>query len=408
MLLSALVLFISGSFATAQTLPELYQAAVKNTAAVQDSSLSLDIANYEKRKVYAEVLPTLSAYSTTVWRDQVASAGLFGEEKQHTSYLSLSQPLFQGGSEYYALGIAKRLPKIAALNKHQAEIDLYSRVAEAFYNLFRLGREFRTLEEQEDTLKTRVKTLSKRAKIGRNKMTDVLSAQTQLARVRAERAQTESAMLRAEALLKNITGLSEIGDLKDFETVDSLMVPAAWEQNIEQSPMIRKLGLELETADKELGVANGAFLPSVDVEGRYFLERDGNLRESEWDVSLNASWEIFSSGSDYSDRKVKKLEYERLLMQQRDLKRNLINDYSTLKKDFTIQQATVTKLSEAVKLSKRNYRQHVKEGNQGLVSQLDVLRALADYLEVRRAYEKQIYETKISYIKLKSLAGVRP
>jgi outer membrane protein TolC len=394
--------------ANAQSLSEFYNAAVNNTAVVQSAILNEKASEYEKKKTYSNVLPTLSANSTTLWRDEVPSAGGSGTARQHNSYLNLSQPLFQGGSEYYALGIAKRLPKIARLATLQAEINLYNHVAEAFYTLIRIQRELRTLDEQENTLIARVRTLKKRARIGQNKKTDVLSAQSQLARVLADKAKTQSILIRAKAQLINLTGVKEILTLKDSEKVEKLKVPESWKKALQESPRLKQLQLELEVTDNELSATNGIFLPSVDLEGKYYLDRSGTLEDSKWDVSITAQWEIFSSGKDYSERKVALFKNERIKLELIDLKRSLINDYSSLKAVFLAQQKTVSMLNHAVKISKRSYTQHVKESNQGLVSPLDVLRALTDYLEVRKSYEQQIYEAQLSFVRLRSIAGVRP
>ena len=75
-------------------LKQLFSAARSYTAKLKDKTIEEEIAKKEKSKVMAGVLPSLSATSSNVWRDQ-ADVGAFGEGYQRTSYLTLSQPLFQ-------------------------------------------------------------------------------------------------------------------------------------------------------------------------------------------------------------------------------------------------------------------------------------------------------------------------
>ncbi|MCB0357105.1 MAG: TolC family protein, partial [Bdellovibrionales bacterium] len=168
------------SFTTyAQSLDELYQFATQNTSVIKQKKYSEQIAFEKKSQTRAQILPSLTANSSNVWREKVKDVGAFGESHQHTAYLSLQQPLFQGGAEYHSWQIAKRLPQIARLERLQQEIELYTRVANAFYELLKLRNEAKTLLEQQSTLSNRVKTLIQRAKIGRSKKTDVLAAESQ-------------------------------------------------------------------------------------------------------------------------------------------------------------------------------------------------------------------------------------
>ena len=91
-----------------------------------------------------------------------------------------------------------------------------------------------------------------------------------------------------------------------------------------------------------------------------------------------------------------------------DLKRTLKNDFQALHREFQMQKEVIEKLKQAVILAKQNYNQSVKEVDQGLINQLELLGVLEDYQQIQRTYDQQIYETKKVWINLKALAGVRP
>ena len=388
-------------------LKQLFSAARSYTAKLKDKAIEEEIAKKEKSKAMAGVLPSLSATSSNVWRDQ-ADVGAFGEGYQRTSYFTLSQPLFQGGAEYYALKIAGQRPEIARLEKKNAELNLYSEVASLFYTVVRLRQNQTTYKEQEGTLFRRVTTLKQRAKIGRNKQTDVLSAESQLARVRAELSQIESQRLRYEQNLLNLTGVSELGLLTDDLDLNKLEVPSEWQKTLLETPRIRATELALENSKKEVGVVRSQFLPSVDLDANYYIERSGILKDSDWDVTINAKWNLFSSGEDISEKQIKDLEVRKLENYFLEEKRNIKNDFESLTKEFLLQKAVVSKLEQAVKLAEKNYKQHIKEANQGLVSHLDVLKVLEDYLQVRQSYDQQLYNAKVTWANLEAMAGVLP
>lgn len=409
--LRAILIFFLGLTATslshAQTLEEFYEAAKNQTAPVKEKMLGEEIAKYQKEKVVAGVLPKLSLQSTSIWRE-VANVGAFGQRYQSTSNFNLVQPLFRGGAEYYGIAAAKNLPKIAEYERENAENSLFAMVAEAFYQARRIEREREILLEQEKILRDRVGTLSNRVKIGRSKGTDLIAARSQLARITAERSRTERLWEEAKKLLMSRTGSTHIDKLIDSHKVDDLLVDPNWEKNLANTPQVKANELLYENAVKQAKVARGTYLPSMDLNGNYYLHRSGILRDSHWDVSLNAKWDLYTGGNDSAEVRIKKLEASQIEARLVDLKRNLTNDFAYLKKEFSIHQKALEELDDAVSLAKQNYEQHMKEANQGLVSDLDSLIVLESYLEVRRAYYQQAFDTKMAWVSLRVLAGDRP
>lgn len=402
-----LCLCLCGPQAYAQTLQELYHAACVQTATLKQSEYSVQIAREKKKQATAAIMPSITAHSDNVWRDE-ANVGPFGEGYQRSSYLSLAQPLFQGGSEYYSLKVAKSLPQIAELEKQQQELKLFTEIAEAFFEVLKIEQDKKTLFTQLKTLEDRVSTLSQRAKIGRSKSTEVLAAMAQASRVTADLSLLESQRVLARQKLKNITGVNQLENLKDDFALDQLKIAEEWEEQLMQTPVIRMNELVLTNLQREVQMANANHLPSLDVDARYYIERAGILRDSDWDITLNARWNLFAGGRDQAEKRVQSLEAMSLELQLKDLKRNLENDFKALKEQFNNQRNVIAKLRIASQLAEENYRQHLIEVDRGLVNNLELLQVLDDYQQVRRSQDQQIYEAKKTWMRLRALAGVRP
>lgn len=406
-LLLLLTLLISQN-GFSESLEDFYQSALENTATVRDKKINVQIAEEQKNQTVGQVLPEVSAVSSSVWRDQ-ANVGAFGEPYQHSAFLNLKQPVFQGGSEYYAIGIAKNLPRIAKLQKDQEQLVLYHNVAQAYYDLLRLHKDRQTIEEQKDLLNKRIKTLEGRFKIGRNKKTDVLASQSQLARTLADIAQVERNYQAAKMRLFNLTGKSaNTANLTDSLDLDQLNIPPSWDENLTRVPVIAATKIELENAQKAIAVARGRFLPSVDLDANYYVDRAGILRDSQWDIGVVATWNFYSGGKDASEKRVATLQLQQIELRYNDLKRNLDNEYASLKQQFLLQKDMLKRLQRALNLEKQSYQQFIKEANQGLVSQLEVLRALENRIQLQRSYDEEFYKAKVSWIRIRSLAGILP
>ncbi len=401
-----LIVFLFSS-AQAQSLSELFNSAKKQTAAIKERVWAVEIAKEQKDKVIATALPSVTAQSNNVWREQ-ANVGPFGEAYQHTAFINLTQPLFQGGSEYYSIAAARNLPEIAEYEKKQEELRIFASVAQAFYQSLRFQNELQVYGEQEETLKDRLRTLRKRAKIGRSKTTDVLAARTQLARIVSERSRVERSLVASNRNLKNLTGLQNIELLVDSQDISDLQLRPEWDGQVDDNPQIKANELLLQTAEKERKAAQGSFLPSVDADANYYLDRAGILQESSWDVTVVAKWNLFNGGSDASEVRIQRLQAAQIEARLQDIKRTLHNDFQSLKKEFYLHQKTLRQLDEAVGLARSNYQQHLKEANRGLVSDLEALQVLEDYLQIRRSHFQQVFEAKMAYVQLQALAGELP
>lgn len=405
------LIFLASTFALEAEeihLQKLYFAAVKNTAIVKDRIIQEQIAREQKSQVRGNLLPDIALASDHTWRDPVPSLGGFGQDYQYSNYLKLDQKLFQGGAEYYGIKIAKNLPKIAEFQKKQQQIELFERLSQLYFNALTLETDLKLLTDQSLALRAQVSTLQKRAAIGRNKQTDVLSARAEKARIDAEISQRESELNTRYLQLAALTGMENIGSLSDPYKEKKLQVEPNWKQLLEQTPIVKIQELQIENNQSRIEVAQANFYPDLDLNGNYYFGRQGALGESDWDVGVSLSWNLFSGGKDRAEKRVQFLEKMRIEERLKDIKRNLLSDFSALEKEFYAQKNILEKLQKSVDLSRRNYREHIREEKRGLVNQLDVLRVQKNYLDSQRVYNQQFYQTRVLWIRLRSLAGVTP
>lgn len=390
----------------AKSLENLYKLALQHSATIKNMRLSQEIAKEEKAKALATVLPTVTANSSSIIRDEVANVGPFGEGFQHSANMAVNQTIFRGGAEYYALKIAKNFPEIAEHERLISEIQLYTQLAEQFYSALRLRNEKNILEEQNKILTERVKTLERRARIGISKPTEVLAAKSNQARVESEYSSVINQLELALQQIKNLTGEMDLTELSDNKEITKVDIPDIWSEKLLKNPSLIAAELQLKNLKHEVGVTEGNFLPRLDLDGRYFLERAGILRDSDWEITINASWNLFAGGADKSERRIKILQAHQQEAMLSEIKTNLQNDYKVLRQNFKKQKSIILNLKKSVDLARQNYRAHLVEVDQGLINHLDLLRVLEDYLQAQRNYEQQIFSANVMWVQLRALVGV--
>lgn len=404
-------LFLLTLGAQGLTLSEAFEKAKENTSRIRNQTLSEEISQAQKREAYSSVLPELEISSTNTWREEVSGSSVtssFGEGHQHTAQVTLRQALFQGGSEYHLLKAAKKYPDIAKWNRIQEEIDLYAELAQSFCDYLTVEAEGKILAEQATLLDQRIKYLTNRVSIGRSKKTELYSARSQMARVSADIEAQKISLLKVSEQLANLTGLNEITQVDD-----PLNAKVDWTNikpniKVEELPKLKAAQLILEQSRLESKAAKGDYLPEVDLTGNYYLDRAGVLASSDWDVSVTAKWQLYGGGATKQDVRIKTLEARQLELEYEDLKQKSQRLLDRLSRSLATKVNEYKKLQEAVTAAEKSYQEHVRESRSGLVSDLEVLRALDDLLQVKRATNRSHYEAKNLFYELHQAAGARP
>ena len=77
--------------------------------------------------------------------------------------------------------------------------------------------------------------------------------------------------------------------LKDTFQIENLSIPEQWEVELMRAPQIQVAELLLEKTKQEKNVSRAEYLPKVDLDSNYYLDRSGILEDSDWDVTVQAT-----------------------------------------------------------------------------------------------------------------------
>lgn len=393
-----------GTIAAATTLNEAYQSALQNRSAMQVAINNLEISRQKKKQAWSAVMPTLTASSAHGWQDTAVSFGS-SDTYTHTAKIAGTQKLFTGLKEVRGLQRAGQDIEIAKAEVGKTKLSIRRLVAQSFFSILSLRQEFENLKEQEDILRRRIDYLNRRASIGRSKRSEVVSARSQLARVTAEQSSNRS-QLNVESLrFRWMTGL-DAATIVDSLPEDKIAVNPIWRDLVEETPEVRALRASLKRAEKQTAYDLGDFFPQAAVTGNYYIDRPPRLEASKWDLTLTFSWEFFSGGYDRSQRTIRSLEELNRKSELEDTLKQRVQEYAAQEKLVTLKKDTIAKLKMATRLAKESYTQQQGDFVRGLVSNLEVLRALDDYLQVKKQYDRERFALKTAFIELQVLAGV--
>jgi outer membrane protein len=138
------------------------------------------------------------------------------------SKFTINQPLFQGFKAIGALTGAGSYRREQTEAWIRAKELLYTDVARAFYNVLRYEKDIQINQGIHELLGKRIQELEEREKIGRSRMSEVLTAQTNLNVLEADLAAARGALATARYMLEFLTGTDMEGHKLAEETMEEV------------------------------------------------------------------------------------------------------------------------------------------------------------------------------------------
>ena len=409
----------SPSIARGEGVQELYDLQMCFRAAVQKSELLIDQkeqifqSNEALNQAWGSFLPNVSGSAVFIGQqaptDPVAAS--FYPTYQPTIKLTATQPIFRGFREFGTIRQLRNLKQMREFSRHQSLIQLYSDVVTNYYELLALEKELANLDGQIALYEDRITELGRRARTGESSASDGLSAQAAQAGVRAQARRIQGQYKTARENFVFLTGLPRETPLAgaDRSGNGKLVSNVSLETflgSLEQRPDIQAAKQAVEATDEGIVNARSGHLPSIDVVANYYLLRPRGIFDGiKWDVQGTINVPIFSGGivkAQVSEAASKKKQAEVSLSRTR---RKADQEVRSLYETYLTDLDEVKALDLAMQLAEKNYLVLKKDYSRGLTRNIDVLTALAQFQESKRALDRSRFTAHSDWIRLNVLSS---
>lgn len=393
---------------TSISLEQAFLESVKRTETLAGKEEEIKQAEEKYRQALGSVFPTITGFASYQWQ-AAAGGGAFSPTEQPLVRISASQPLFRGLRDFAALKQTSLLSEASQQGKEVAIRQLFNDVTQSFYLVLSLEQELVNLQSQILALEKRISDLKGRIKIGRSRVTEALTVQANLSTLKGQFVQTQGQLQVAKETFSFVTGIGDAFSLKDSLSLqDKLPSLSQYLETVSSRPDLKMRSLQLEAAEKGVGVAWGAHLPSIDVNGNYYFKRFGFFDQIPWDVGISISVPILNGGvisSRVAEANSMKMQAELALTKA---KRGAIQEIQSLYAVLQADLEQLKSLNEARDLNEKNFKQQTREYRNGLVNNLEVLQALTSFEESKRNLDRARFQTKIDFLKLETASGRYP
>lgn len=394
------------------TLDTYYAAALERNEStiIQLEQVHQAEENYEQAS--SAFLPTVNAIASTTRIDPLPPGSPQTPSnltQQNLARITLSQPLFRGMREYAALRQTRNLLTAQEHDYRYAQVLLYRDVLQNFYTILSLESDIANYTEEIRLNRERESDIQERVRIGRSRQSELLNQQSTISTLLATLEQLKGQLLVAREALAFLSGLDATTPLLDTTPLPGKLDPLQVYLNGKLNrPDVHATQQRLFAATEAMAVARGEHLPSIDLNGNYYLERPGYLRDSRWDVQLTVTVPLYAGGSTQSKVRQANSQRTQAELTQAQRLRQAEQEIRANYQSMTLVQSQLEALQNATIAAKKSYAAQLREYRLGLVSNLEVIQALTTFQQNQRALARASINVRSAYLQLLTSAAQRP
>ena len=409
MLFSFFFLFSQATAATPDGLRQLHSLAQKQSEAIKIAESREKQADERKSRAGGTLLPTVTGrYNYTEIDPPPGASSAFTRINQYSALVNLNQPIYRAGA-YSAYSFTKVDLELQQRLREQEGLGLWQATTEGYYNLWMAKNDLENIKKLREFSEERAKELRERVRVGRSRKGELMQAEAQLASVDADVSRAENALLAAQERVNFLAGADyspAYGKLP--ENVSKAGALGEYLQQAQQRPDVKASAQNIQLTEKEISIAKAGHHPTVDFNANYYFERTGILQDSEWDVGVAVSVPIFQGGTVMAQtREAAERKRENVLAYER-LKREVDRDVRILWQNVQTLDKVVGDLKVAQSKAEATYQENKKDYRYGLVTSLDVLVSLNEYIDNKRGFERAVLEREMLALQLQLATGVSP
>ncbi len=409
-LVCATLLVLSGA-ASAETLQNVYQTALKKDPQVLKAAAQRDAAAAAIDIRRAQFLPNISLNSRVGKSREGVSDAMSSWGTGYTNTLTINQSIFDW-ADWENLSNAEK-QALQGQTNYNAELQyLIVRVSQAYFDVLRASDDLTFVVAEKRAVERQLEQTKQRFNVGLTAITDVHEAQAQFDSVVAREISATNALENARESLQQITGeyysnLSPLNTNKFKATTPQPSVATEWVGIAESNNLDLKVRqLALEIADNNIDIATSGHYPTLNLNATKTLSDTSHSRQFNQDsVGINLNVPIYSGGATEANADVQRANYvsagEDLELTHRAVLKQIRVSFNNVGASI----ASIKALEQAVVSAESALKATEAGFEVGTRNIVEVLNSTRNLFEARRNLSTARYNYILAVLSLKQAAG---
>jgi outer membrane protein len=413
--------FATAALAQEYTLSDLYKQAMKNSEKMKMAQENLYIAQFGKDKAWAVLIPRVTAFGTY---------NRFSEDKYSTPARTvIIQPLESGNwgvraDQSFSLSVRELTAlKVAGQTITKNEFDLDATksdfvliVASAYYDVMKAKKALEITAANMERLTSYRNSVEKRVAVGELTKTALLRSEGELSGARADYLKATNAFQLARYALVRITGIEDEFRLKEtmLPEQDNIALPNLRSIAFDKRSDLKSYDMQAKMAEGYVSFARGAFWPSLNLFAIYTGVDQYPASASAATQTLNReimvagaslTFPFFEGGLRVAEYREAKAKERQAKLAYDDFKKNVDIELQGAYLDLQTQKGALQFSEDQLTFAQDNYGAVVRQFDNGLATNLDVMDANSLLLSAERSVADAYYSYQLAYLRVKRSNG---
>ncbi len=377
------------------TLNDCLDLALRANEALQIQDERLAEAAQRVRQADADRLPVVDFRYNRFFRD---TSGVSTAGDGTDSRLVVTQPLFDGFRRADTSRFARSALRREEFQRAVAARSLKGDVARAFFSVAQVESDIRNNEETLALLRERRSELAARVRLGKSRDSELLMVESQIAGIQAQQEKFKGDHAGSWTGLAWLTGINAAPSsvIYDTDAVPSLPSRSDISAEAGQRSDVRAAEEDLAAQNIRTALARGARLPTLGLDGSWYLARSGSLNGSDWELLFALNFPLYNGGGTKArveEQSASEREYRLRLLQAR---RSAETELRRLSSDLAASIAQAEPYRDAWALADKSSELQRKDYRLGLVTNLDVLQSMTAVLDAKKNLDRSILQAQLN------------
>lgn len=348
-------------------------------------------------------------FPTNIPNEQVP----FLRETEHDTKLRIIQPLIQPAI-YYNVKIKKDLTAIEKARLNVFKRQLVADIKNAFYTYLKTVQVKQLLDNTKELLEENVRLSGSLFK--NHKVTEevVFRSEAELSKLEQQQAEAEKSMLLAASYFNFLLNRPLDAEI-EVDFIDQRPVFRAYDletltaQALKLRSEFRQLQGAMAAARHTVGLHRSSILPTVTAVFDYGFQGETYSFTGEddyWMGSLVLSWNLFRGGQDMAKKKLAIVQKKQLEAQHVELETKIKLQVKEAYLNMNVAKKTVISSEDTLKSRKQAFFIISKKYKQGMVPQIEHIKAQNDYTNAGISHIIAVYDYYIKEAQLERVSAM--
>lgn len=338
--------------------------------------------------------------------------------------ITIQQPVFNGGKVIIGYQMSKLAKEKAIYSLKDKENDIEYRVALNFLSILKIKEVLELSRQSVESSQAHLTNVQNKYKVGTVKKTDVLQWEVKLQNDETALNEIENNLNVLLSVWKNLLNTEEElhpaeiniydydAEILIYASIDKDRVCAEVEKIIEltrnNNPVLKSFGTTNEMLDKQILLAKGNFLPSLNMQFTYQIENDDEFDfdgDDNWNLVAALSIPIFSGGTNYTNMERTRSTVKESRLNLQSASDNIIIGTKNAYYNLITKAQSVENNRSALESAKENYKLINNLFEQGMITNSDLLDADIMLFAGKMNLVSSYYDFLISKYELKKFTN---